>query len=414
MSGTAYVSPTAAYVDATGIHAPSYAAVLAYLNGQFQGIFGADIVITPDSQDGQQLGIFALAISDTNAACIAVYNSFSPSTAQGTGLSSNVKINGMRREISTNSTAQLLLIGQAFTVITNGAASDETGYVWNLPPAVEIPASGEVTVTGTCAVAGAITALPGTITKIETVTFGWQSVTNPAAALVGEPVENDAQLRQRQSNSTAAPSVTVLAGIVGAVLALKGVTACVPYENDTSTDYTATSPPAGVGPLPPHSISLVVVGGDPVEICQTILLHKTPGCFTYGSTRETVDDVYGLPHDIGYFIPSTVQVGVNIALKADVGYSSIIGGAISVAVADYINALTSGEDVVWSKMWLPANLCDASTGLPTNATGTYDITSITIGTPVDHTGASYAMTNIPISIFQEAACLSTDVIVTAT
>jgi uncharacterized phage protein gp47/JayE len=410
MSG-ATTSPTAAYVDATGIHAPAYSDIVAYLNGQFQAIYGADIVVTPDSQDGQLIGIYALAISDANAACVAVYNSFSPATAQGTGLSSNVKINGMAREVASYSTVQLLLVGQAFIVITNGAAQDQAGNIWNLPASVEIPASGEITVTGTAAAAGAITAPAGSITQIATVTLGWQSVTNPAAAIPGDPVEDDAQLRVRQSYSTAAPSVTVLAGIVGAVLALPGVTACVPYENDTSTDYTTTTPPAGEGPLPPHSIALVVQGGDPVAICQTMLLHKTPGAYTYGTTRNTVNDVYGLPHDIGFYIPTAVAVGVNIALKAGAGYSSVIGVAISETVAAYITALGSGEDVVWSKLWLPANLCDAS-GVPTGATGTYDISAITLGTPVDHTGASYAMTNIPVTLFEIATCQAADVILT--
>jgi hypothetical protein len=75
--------------------------------------------------------------------------------------------------------------------------------------------------------------------------------------------------------------------------------------------------------------------------------------------------------------------------------------------------LGSGEPVLWSKLWLPANLCDAQ-GTPTGAgSGSYDITSITLGTPVDHGGVGYAQTNIPISIFQVAQCFAVDVIVTA-
>lgn len=411
MSGS--TSPTAAYVDVTGIHAPSYVDVVNYLTGQFQAIYGQDIVVTPDSQDGQLIGIYALVISDLNAACIAVYNSFSPSTAQGVGLSSVVKINGMTRAVPSQSTAQLLITGVAYTVITNGVAQDNAGNLWALPPSVEIDNTGQITVTGTCTTPGAITALPNTISNIATVQLGWQLVTNPNAAVPGAPLETDAALRQRQATSTAMPSETILSGIVGAVFTLPGVTACKPYENDTNTDYTSTTPPIGVGPLPPHSISLVVEGGDPVAICQTILDHKTPGCYTYGTTRETVNDGYGLPHDIGFFIPTPINIGVNIALKAGAGYSSIIGTQISAAVASYINSLGSGVPVTWSKLWLPANLCDWTTGVPTNATGTYDITSLTSGTPVDHTGASYAQTNIPITIFQVAQCNASDVIVSA-
>ena len=81
-------SPTAASITDTGITAPTFAEIYSYLVGQYQGIFGADIYITPDSQDGQFLAIIAAAINDSNAAAIAIYNSFSPATAQGQALSS--------------------------------------------------------------------------------------------------------------------------------------------------------------------------------------------------------------------------------------------------------------------------------------------------------------------------------------
>jgi len=411
MSGT--TSPTAAYVDATGIHAPDFRTIQDYLTGQFQAIYGGDIITTPDSQDGQLIGILALALSDVNAACVAVYNSFSPSTAQGTGLSSMVKINGMTRAVPSNSTVSLTLTGQAYTIITNGQARDTASNLWDLPATVEIGVSGQVTVTATADQPGAIPALANTVTTIATVTLGWQSVTNPSAAALGAPLESDPALRSRQATSTAQPSETVLSGITGAVLALPGVTACAQYENDTNTDYTATQPPVGVSPLPPHSISLVVQGGNAQQICDTILLHKTPGCYTYGTTRNTSIDVYGLPHSIGFFIPTAVAVGVNIALKGLAGYSTLIGAQISASVASYISGLGSGQPVMWSKLWLPANLCDWTTGVPTDATGTYDITSITLGTPVNHAGTGYAQTNVPITIFQIATCLAADVIITA-
>lgn len=411
MSGT--TSPTAAYVDATGIHAPNYADVLAYLEGQMQGIYGADIVITPDSQDGQLIGIFALAISDTNAACVAVYNSFSPSTAQGVGLSNNVKINGLQRLVPGYSTVELDLVGQSYIVIQNGVARDAANNYWNLPPSVIIPASGAISVTATAAQPGAITALPNTINTIATVTLGWQTVNNPLAAVPGAPLETDAVLRRRQSVSTALPSQTILEGILGAVLAVPNVTAGRAYENDTSIDYTTTTPPQGVAPLPPHSIAMVVQGGDQTAICQTILDHKTPGCYTYGTTRVEVKDLYGLAHDIGFFIPVDTAVGVKIQLKALTGYTTLIGNAIAQAVANYINALGIGEDVMTSKLWLPANLCDALTGLPTGVAGSFDIQQITIGTPPDSQGAGYSTANIDISFFGIATCQVTDVVIVA-
>ena len=62
--------------------------------------YGSDAVLTPDSQDGQLLAVFAQAIYDNGQALIAIYNSFSPATAQGAGLSSLVKINGLARDVA--------------------------------------------------------------------------------------------------------------------------------------------------------------------------------------------------------------------------------------------------------------------------------------------------------------------------
>jgi len=410
MSGS--LSSTAAYVDATGIHAPSYAAIRDFLIGQFQAIYGADIVVSNDSQDGQLIGVFALAISDANAAAVAVYNSFSPSTAQGIGLSSMVKINGMARQLPSNSTAPMRIVGVAGTVINNGTVRDNPGNEWALPASVTIPPEGEITVTATCKTPGDVSAAPGDISRITNAVLGWQSASNTLPATPGAPVETDALLRLRQSFSTSLPALSVLNGITGAILALPGVTACKGYENDTSTDYTVTPPPTGVAALPPHSIAMVVVGGDATQICETILLKKTPGCYTYGNIRTSVQDVYGLAHDIGYFYPAPVTVGVHISLHAKPGYSTAVANAIRQSVADYINGLGSGIDVVYSKLFLPANLCDA-TGVPSGTTNTYDIFAMTLGTPPDNLAyTGYAAANVLISLLQIATCEPSDVIIT--
>ncbi|PZZ19315.1 hypothetical protein DIV23_33010, partial [Escherichia coli] len=78
--------------------------------------------------------------------------------------------------------------------------------------------------TATCSVSGAVAALAGTITEINTPTRGWVSVTNPAAATVGSPAETDAELRIRQSQSVALPSITPFEALDGAVSNVTGVT----------------------------------------------------------------------------------------------------------------------------------------------------------------------------------------------
>lgn len=337
------ISSPVATIDENGITAPTYAEILDYWKAKYRSIYGADTYLEADSEDGQLLAAFSAAMNDANGVAIAVYTSFSPATAHGAALSSNVKINGIARKVASFSSADLLIVGQAGTTITNGIAKDANGVKWALPASVVIPPAGQITVTATCQTIGAVTAASGTITQIGTPTRGWQTVTNPAAAAPGAPVEKDAPLRQRQTKSTALPSLTVLDGIIGLVADIAGVTRYVAYENDTSvTDADG---------IPSHSIALVVEGGDSTAIANAIAKKKGPGCGTYGTTAITVLDVYGRPITIRFFRPTDAPIGATVSLKALTGYTSKTGEDIQKEISDYINAVAIGGGLSGSVEW---------------------------------------------------------------
>lgn len=341
---------TAPTIDEYGITAPDYQEVLEYLQTQYRAIFGSDLYLEADSQDGQFLAIVAAAINDSNAAAVAIYNAFSPSTAQGEGLSSVVKINGISRHVASNSTVTVTIGGTVGTIINNGEVSDGTN-TWALPPTVTIPVAGEIAVTATAKEAGAITAQAGTITQIVTPVYGWTTVTNPAAAAIGSPVETDAALRVRQANSVALPSQTVLEGMVGAVQSVTSVSRVKAYENDTNaTDSDG---------LPAHSIALIVEGGDSAQIANAIANKKTPGCYLYGSTAISVVDDYGLSQTIRYSAPTLVPISVSIELEALTGYTTAIANEIKAALVDYVSGLDIGQDVIITRLYVPAQLSGA-------------------------------------------------------
>lgn len=342
MSGTITVSPTACWIDATGIHAPSYQQVLDYFLGQYLSIYGADAYVENDAQDLQLLGVYALAVHDANSAIIATYNAFSPATAQGAGLSSNVKINGIRRLIASNSFVDLVCVGQANTPIINGIAVDGNNNRWFLPSPITIPIGGQITVTAIAEFIGAITGVAGTIDQIGTPTRGWQSVINLFDASIGAPIELDAQLRQRQTISTMLPSLAVLDGIVGAIAELPGVTRVKPYENNTAlTDSNG---------IPRNSISLIVEGGSAQAIGDLILLKKTPGTGTYGTTLVTSLDTNGNPNAMHFFRPTVVPITALITLTPLVGYTSAMGNEVIAAVIAALVALPIGDDVIRTRM----------------------------------------------------------------
>ncbi|MDI2595033.1 hypothetical protein POF45_26950 [Pseudomonas sp. 681] len=390
-------SPTAATITPTGITAPTYAQVLAYLQAQCRSIYGADVYLEADSQDGQYLAVQALAISDANAATIAAYFSYSPSTAQNAALSINVKINGITRAIPTNSQDDLTIIGQAGTVINNGIAQDQAGNNWMLPATVTIPPSGTITVTATCATIGAVTAGAGQINKIVTATRGWQSVTNASDASAGAPVETDPALRARQKTSTALPSRTVLEGTVGAVAGVAGVTRYVAYDNDSKvTDSNG---------IPGNHLAMVVEGGDATAIASAIASKKGPGGGTYGTTSITVLNVYGMPIIISFFRPTYQAITGAMSLKALPGYTTAIGAAAQQAVSDYVNQVAIGGGPSGTVEW--ADALTAANSVPGSTT--FKLTALTLSGP---SGAGAP--DVPLAFNQAASCTPASVVLTVT
>lgn len=385
-----------AYIDRDGIHLPDYATTLEALQTQVRGIFGEDLYLEADSQDGQLVAIFALAQQDVYNLAASVYNAYSPQTAQGAGLSRMVVINGIRRQAASYSTVLVTCVGTAGASINAGIVEDTAGQKWDLPATVTIPSTGEITVTATAQDMGDVRAAAGEVNKIATPSRGWQSVSNPQAATPGAAVETDATLRGRQAVSTALPSQTVFEGTLGAVGNLDGVSRWRGYENDTNA--------ADANGLPPHSICLVVEGGDSDAIAEAIALKKTPGCYTMGDVEVMTRDSKGLPNVIRFYRPTAVRVRLRVTLSPLSGYLSTTGTAIKTNLATYINALPLGDDVLASRLLTPINAADAT------GARTFDVVSIehcTGDAPEDE--AVWTVGNITIAYNGAATCVVDDI-----
>lgn len=395
------ITSPAAQVTSSGITAPAYSDILLWLQDKFRSIYGSDVYLEEDSQDGQWLAVLAQAFNDCNNTAIAVYNSFSPSTAQGAGLSSVVKINGLSRLVASNSTASVTIVGQAGTIITRGVVADANDNQWDLPASVTIPLDGDIVVTATAQVKGNIEAPAGSITKVVTPTRGWQSVTNAADATPGAPVEDDATLRRRQAVSTSLPAQSVIEAIAGVVTNLPGVSALAYYENDTSATNSLG--------IPSHSISLVVKGGDNQTIAEAIAAKKTPGTGTYGTTSEQVFDSMGVPSTINFFRPTDVPVDVNITIKALTGYVSTTGTKLVADVAAYISSLGigAGDKEGNGKVYL-WRVGAVAALMGTGLEKTFDVTALTMRRDAD----PFAASDIDVAFNEQASCAIGDITLT--
>lgn len=343
----AYVAP---FIDASGLHVPTYAEIRDDLIGQMKQIFGNDIYIDPDSMDYQQISIFARKIYDSFLLGQLVYNNRSVLTAIGVGLDNVAVFGNIQRKPPTYSTVQLTITGSAGTVITKGEASDGTNS-WILPDEVTIPSNGTITVEATSAEPGNYQALPNTINQIVTPIYGWTSVTNNYAASAGVEEESDAAFRGRFAMATRKQSVTVFEGIWAAIEDIPEVTRVKGYENDTGATSTGTVPPGLPATLPAHSITFVVEGGDNEEIASNIYNKKTPGCYTNGTTEVELTSIVGNINIIRFYRPTYKPVYVKVSVKKLASYNSEYEQKIQQAISEYINSMELGNPVYRSIIW---------------------------------------------------------------
>lgn len=349
------------YVDSKGLHISTYNDILEHLVSSMKQIYGDDIYLDNSSPDYQMLSIFALVQSDTLQAMVYAYNARSPETAIGTSLDSVVKLNGIKRKAASHSTCEVKITGTPFTQILNGAVRDRAGLIWDLPSSVIIDSGGATYTVATCRESGAVSALAGDLNEIDTPTYGWISAENEVAAVLGNEEETDAQLRERQTISTANPSQTMLAGTKGAIAALKNVSRFAVYENDTNTAEVTTDNPHG---LPAHSVTCVVEGGTNEDVAEAIFLHKGIGCYTHGDVEVKYTDQNDYINRIRFFRPDYKDIFVKVVIKKYTGYISTMTSKVREAVYDYLAALTIGSDVSASVLSNIITACNPSLTKP--------------------------------------------------
>ena len=74
------------YIDASGLHMPTYEDRLSDLVSAYRTIFGQDAELTPAVPDYQLLSVFAKSLDDTSALVLSAYNSRNPLYASGQAL----------------------------------------------------------------------------------------------------------------------------------------------------------------------------------------------------------------------------------------------------------------------------------------------------------------------------------------
>lgn len=184
--------------------------------------------------------------------------------------------------------------------ITDGTA--HWRYLGGGVAAADVACEGEVT--------GPAQAVSGTLTQIETPVSGWHAMINVLDAVPGRDLETDAAARLRREELLAESGSSVVDAIRADVRRVAGVTTVRVFEN--TTDFDA-------GGLPPHSVEIVVLGGDDATIAQAIWDSKPAGIRAYGggSDSGTALDSEAAEHVVAFTRPTEVPIYVACEARLD-------------------------------------------------------------------------------------------------
>jgi hypothetical protein len=286
-----------------------------------------------------------------------------------------VTIDGNNYDYTSDGTATATEIRDGLIAAINGGSSGMTAYITDADSLYVLSDDGETghNVTVSTGGGGAVltissraTPIPVTalttgpqlvnaliIDTIVTPVSGLSSISNLAEGDIGRDVETDAALRLRLTGARL--GAATLDSIQSRVLdEVDGVSTVLVVENRTD---------ATVGVLPPHSIHVIVQGGDDQEIAEKIWAVKPAGIEMYGTTTKTVVDGSGNNQSVKFSRPTTVYGWVRIRYTRNTEEVLPSGAdqAIADAILAYGNTFQIGNDMLWQRFLTP--VFEATTGI---------------------------------------------------
>lgn len=335
-------------------------------------VSGSDVELNcePTSPMGQLVDALAAEIEAKNAEIAFLSNQLSPQLATGVWLDQLAALYMLERKVSEATAVVCSVTGLSGTKIPFGAmVQDSSNRQFRLLATEGITIGSDGTGTGTfyCVDHGAIEVAASTVTKIVTVVAGWDTVTNPAAGIVGRDRESDAELRDRMRSSVSINARGSLASIKSALSALDGVLDVEVLENATSTSVTKF----GIT-MTSHSIAVCIMGGDDEDIAEAIYRKKDEGCATNGTTtvKYQAPDFPEQEYSYSIIRPTAVAFKMKITCYTESMLASAQTRIKSALLADFSGQGSNArvgmaEKVYANRFWAAAIAAEPSAPLTT-------------------------------------------------
>lgn len=323
---------------------------------------------------GQMNAIVGRQLAEAWEALEGCYHGIDPDASEDRFLDIVCKLTGTFRVGSTYSEVDLIVDLDDGTTLTAGehfaATTDEPDIRWT--PLEDYTASGDGlrTIAFRCETPGPVEALAGAITTIATTLVGWNSVSQPTDAEVGDDPETNEELRDKRVTELAAQGSSTSGAVGGKVSrAFPGqIESLTVFENETDeTDENG---------VPPHALEVLIYDGavpsvDDDELAEVIYTAKSAGINTFGNENGTViATVAGVEVEKPvYFSRATLlETYLIVTLTKSKGY--VGDDAVREFLAEQGNKRHGpGDDVVALVM----------KSLPLTLDGVYDVTNLKLG-----------------------------------
>ena len=306
------------YIGINGLVTQSLEEIKEDLITKFKSIYGQDINVEQNSPDGQWINILAQEKKDILDLFTTFYNNLDPDRVVGIPQQILYKLNGLSIKtytysyvyINVTTTESVILQGLDDDIENLDGSGytvrDTNGNRWILASTTDLTA-GKHLLNFRSADLGSITALPNTISIMETVLKGVAEVNNPANNYItGNSGETTAEFRLRRNQSMAVPSQGFDESTKSQMLTLETVKECKVYDNRSNKV---------VNGIPAHGVWVIVRGGLPQEIGRVIYNNLPPGIPMKGNEQVIIQKINGDLEIIYYDIAKPTNLYVRATIK---------------------------------------------------------------------------------------------------
>jgi hypothetical protein len=383
------------FITSLGVVQPDTATLRDQVVSEWREAFGADLVTDPETPQGVMITAETEARDAVARNNAELANQINPDIAEGVFLDAIWALTrGSRRGATRSLITGAVLGGASGTIVPAGslASVDGTNDLFQTTGDVTIGVGGTVTANLESVETGPIPCPIGQLVNVATAVLGWETITNPSAAVLGRNEESDISARRRRRNTLALQGVALPEAIISRVYDVDEVRSVVFRENVTSSPQIID----GVNMIP-HSIFVGVSGGDDDAIAYALLSTKSLGAGWNGNTTvDVVEPASGTTYSVQFDRP----VAVNVYVKVTARYNGIDAATV---VPDAIHKYADGELDNEDGFVIGADVNPFEiAGAINQVEPRIFVTNVELSTD----GVTFAPTAVPISI-QQIATLAT-------